>query len=215
MNICVFGDSIVQGQGDPLGGGWVGRMRRDASRLVDPQTRDRVRVQNLGLGGNRVSDVSGRIVAEAAALKPDVIVLAVGMNDIASNVYEGTEPGHLAAQFNELLRTARHLSKDVIVVTPTNVDEAREEHHYRNADIAKVRDIEIGCARRMDVPVIDAFGIMTPQDLRPDGMHPGPQGHTKLFQTIAPALFSRPLLATYKPPTRVAVSRPNPGHALQ
>jgi lysophospholipase L1-like esterase len=160
-------------------------MRRDAY--------PKVTVHNSGIGGNRLSDVSGRIVAEASTLKPDVIVLAVGINDIPSNVYEGTDPQQFAEQFTELLKTARQHSKDVVVVTPTNVDEKRKEHQYKNADIARVRDIEIECAQKMSVPVIDAFGLMNEQDLRPDGLHPGPEGHAKLFQTIAPALFNRPL----------------------
>lgn len=77
------------------------------------------------------------------------------------------------------------------MVTPTNVDEARSEHDYRNADISALVEVIEKCAGDAGLPVVNIFGTLTPEDLHPDGLHPGADGHEKLFRTIEPVVFGQ------------------------
>jgi len=59
-------------------------------------------------------------------------VLAIGINDVPHNDYSGTLSEDFARGYNELIAKAKNHAKDVVVVTPTNVDESRSEHDRTN-----------------------------------------------------------------------------------
>ena len=62
MRLCVFGDSFVNGTGDPERLGWLGRAGAGA--------RD-VTVYNLGMRGDTSADIRGRWRAETGP-PPDI-----------------------------------------------------------------------------------------------------------------------------------------------
>ncbi|XTZ19293.1 MAG: SGNH/GDSL hydrolase family protein, partial [cyanobacterium endosymbiont of Rhopalodia fuxianensis] len=82
LKIVALGDSLVYGHGDPVGGGWVERLRRQWMR--DLQTGHVL--YNLGIRGDRVSQVSERLEGEfryRGELRnqvPNLIILSVGLN---------------------------------------------------------------------------------------------------------------------------------------
>ncbi len=79
--ICI-GDSIVEGEDDELGqGGWVGRIGRRMPNIE----RYRVRLYNLGIGGDTICDIHARL-GEVAVRMPDVVILGCGTNDIFQNM---------------------------------------------------------------------------------------------------------------------------------
>ncbi len=53
-----------------------------------------------------------------------------------------------------------------------------------NADIGVIADIITLIGGVQQLPIIDVFGSMTPGDLEPDGLHPGEQGHQRLYSAI-------------------------------
>jgi len=163
-------------------------------RRRDPQTADHVAVYNCGVGGDMVSDVLDRFEQEADARKPAAIVIAIGINDVKHDDYAGTTEGDFNHRYGRLLDLARARTEDVVAITPTNVDENRLEHEYRNSDIAVLAAAVRQCAADRDVIVVDVFGSMSPADLSPDGLHPGGAGHKKLFGLIAPVVFALPSL---------------------
>ncbi len=192
--VCVFGDSITWGSWDPLNGGWVGRLRQAGCEHVNPLDGDYVSVYNCGIGGDRVRDVLARFDVEAAARMPVAIVIAIGINDVPRDGGPGTAPEEFRSQFVELIRKARRFTRDIVVVTPTNVDESRSEHDYRNADIELLAREIRNVANERHLPLVETYGVLTNEDLEPDGLHPGSEGHEKLFQLIAPTVFALPTL---------------------
>lgn len=190
--VCIFGDSITWGSWDPSGGGWVGRLREagcNRTDLSDPDYGYYTAVYNCGISGDKLADVLARFDVEATAREPRVIVLAIGINDVPHSGYLGTSLDDFSRGYVELIAKAKAHAKDVVVVTPTNVDESRSEHDYRNADISTLVEIVEKCARDAGLPVVNVFGMLTPEDLHPDGLHPGADGHEKLFRAIEPVVF--------------------------
>jgi lysophospholipase L1-like esterase len=172
----------------------VGRIAEAGLRRKDPRTGDHVATYNCGVGGDRVSNVLDRFEQEAHARNPAAIVIAIGINDARHDEYPGTSNDEFTRVYGELIDMALTRAEDVMAMTPTNVDENRPEHDYRNGDIAVLASAVKACAASRRVKVVDVFGSMSPADLSPDGLHPGGEGHQKLFDVIAPAVFALPSL---------------------
>lgn len=60
LKVVVLGDSLVYGFGDPEGGGWVERLRR---QWMSPESVGPI-LYNLGVRGNRVIQVCDRLDQE-------------------------------------------------------------------------------------------------------------------------------------------------------
>jgi lysophospholipase L1-like esterase len=86
MNIVLFGDSITDMGRDrttdclpfSLGMGYPFFIAGEL-KSVDP---NRYTVYNRGIGGNRIVDLYARIKADVWNLKPDVLSILIGVNDI-------------------------------------------------------------------------------------------------------------------------------------
>lgn len=77
--ICAFGDSITNGYWDEEGkGGWFGRLQQ----LIASAFPYKFGFNNLAQDGDRSFDVMHRLQSESAARTPDIILLAVGINDL-------------------------------------------------------------------------------------------------------------------------------------
>jgi lysophospholipase L1-like esterase len=175
-----------------MGGGWVGRLREagcNHADSLDPEAGEYMAVYNCGISGDKIADLLARIDAEAQVREPSVIVLAIGINDVPHGNYSGTSSDDFETAYNELINKAKRYADVVIVVTPTNVDESRQEHDYRNGDIEHLVAVVRACADRFDLPIVDVFGSLTNEELWPDGLHPGPDGHEKLYAAIAPTIL--------------------------
>ncbi|HUJ99577.1 MAG TPA: GDSL-type esterase/lipase family protein [Stellaceae bacterium] len=80
MRICFFGDSYVNGTGDPTGLGWVGRVSASARRRGHDLT-----TYNLGIRRDTSADIAARWQEEAARRLPTEfdcrLVFSFGVND--------------------------------------------------------------------------------------------------------------------------------------
>ncbi len=190
--VCVFGDSITWGSWDPRRGGWVGRLREAGclrEDLSNPEQGTYTAVYNCGISGDKLSDVLTRFDVEAMARQPAAVVIAIGINDIPHDDHPGTPAEEFRRGYERLVTKARSIASDVVLVTPTNVDETRSEHAYRNADIAVLAEVVRSVAGAQQLPLVDVFGLMTPQDLEPDGLHPGEEGHARLHAALEPSFL--------------------------
>src|ERR1700679_1516674 len=82
--ILFTGDSITdcgRDRANPasLGGGYVHFI---ASRLQALLAAPELKIYNRGISGNRVCDLLGRVDADLLALKPSVVSILIGVNDV-------------------------------------------------------------------------------------------------------------------------------------
>lgn len=112
-----LGDSITEGLWDssrmPPGEvrGWADRL----ASLLAPQVPGGFRYANLAVRSRRVEDLEGAQLAEALRLRPDLVSILMGANDL---VRRGASPDHLAARVGAVVRTLRAAGCDVLLVTP-------------------------------------------------------------------------------------------------
>jgi lysophospholipase L1-like esterase len=77
LRFVALGDSLTQGVGDPVGGGWRGW----AALLADGLSPGDVDFANLAVSGAQTRDVLERQLPAGLALRPDLVSVVVGVND--------------------------------------------------------------------------------------------------------------------------------------
>jgi lysophospholipase L1-like esterase len=192
--LLFIGDSITDAErvNDPdhVGFGYV-RLIRDYLYARDPVNAPEV--FNVGISGNKITDLAARWTADVITQRPDVVSVKIGIND----VWHGLDgPGGVPIDrfrglYSELLGTTRELlpSASIVLCEPTVI--APPAHAKGNAYlspyVATVR--EMGERYRVDavIPLHSAF--VTAMRERPnvqwttDGVHPTSLGHMLIATT--------------------------------
>ena len=211
MRIFIFGDSIAQGFYDSEGG-WAGRLASEyhlaTLASITEGNKEWYDVFNLGVSGDTAAGVAERLEAEVTARQlydsdgPDVIVLAVGINDArltnnraAMDVYEFQEA------YEAAIDTAKQLQTRVVCVGLTAVDEAKTDpwvgsssgKQWKNNRINLFEDAIKQSAVRKEVafvPIHDDFlkQLEAGKPLLADGLHPNNAGHVWLRKRIEAVL---------------------------
>lgn len=200
LKFVVLGDSLIYGFGDPEGGGWVERLRR---QWMLPDSPGHV-LYNLGVRGDGVTQVHKRLEHEFRSRGelrnrvPDAIILSVGVNDSARL---GRPDGKNFTNFESfqeelanLLELAQQLCP-VLFVGMVPVDERKmpflDCFYYNHADQYCYKEAtRLACLRRQ-IPYLDVFDLWKSrgydwcsQHLSPDGLHPNVAGYQQLLQDI-------------------------------
>jgi lysophospholipase L1-like esterase len=216
LKIVVLGDSLIYGYGDPEGGGWVERLRR---QWMLPHSPGHV-LYNLGIRGDGVKQVQERLEHEfryRGELKnrvPDVIILSVGVNDSARlgrpDGRNFTEFEKFQSDINHLLEQAQRLCP-VLFVGMVPVNEAKmpflDCFYYTHADQYRYKEATRLACFKHQVPYLDIFELWRSrgQDwcgdhLCSDGLHPNVAGYKALLEDVlnweAFNHLSEPRLAT-------------------
>lgn len=76
LRFVALGDSLTEGVGDPVGGGW-----RGWAALLADGLGPAVEFTNLAVSGAQTCDVLERQTPAAPALRPDVVSVVIGVND--------------------------------------------------------------------------------------------------------------------------------------
>ncbi len=205
MRVLVFGDSIAQGFWDTEGG-WVDRLKRhyDQISLQDLHARSFTTVFNLGVSGDRITNLLKRVKFETQVRKwpnePQIVVLAIGTNDDAleqSVTTAGTS--RFKNDLAEIIKELKPLVSKVVLVGNPACDESRTRPvfwtnlSYTNLQLQKTEKIVEIAAREFDLPFVPIFAefqqkLDAGQDLLEDGLHPNNAGHQLIFDLVRPEL---------------------------
>lgn len=108
-----MGDSLTEGLCDPAPDG---ALRGWADRLaLLLAARGGLHYANLAIRSKRVSDVAGLQLERALELRPDLVSILIGANDL---VKRRVDVAVLAAELERTVRTLRGIGADVLLVTP-------------------------------------------------------------------------------------------------
>lgn len=184
MKLVFFGDSITEAGrnlSDPhdLGEGFV-KITAGKLRLLYPEIN--FDICNLGVGGERTEELLAR-VGEVTALKPDVVVLEVGVNDVWRRFTdeEIVTEEQFEKNYSGIVKALKQCGAKVILIEPyvLDVKDKRRFRPYLNTYIAVIREIARNEAAPL-VPLDEIFNGVS-QDIRPeefaaDGVHPTHRG---------------------------------------
>jgi len=216
LKLVVLGDSLIYGFGDPEGGGWVERLRRQWMLADSPGHV----LYNLGVRGDGVKQVQERVEQEfrrRGELKnrlPDGMILSVGVNDAARLGRPGgknfTDFASFQLEIGNLLDQAQQLCP-VLFVGMVPVDEAKmpflDCFYYNHADQYRYKEATRLACLEHHIPYLDIFDIWRERGhdwylrhLCKDGLHPNILGYQALLQDVlnwdAFTELAYPILAT-------------------
>lgn len=197
MTITVFGDSIAWGMVDPLGGGWVNRLKKQIEKKL-PQTD----FYNLSIPGNTIADVLERFEGESRSRQPDVIIFAIGINDTIfhpqSKEYVATEVD-FQTNLLKLYKLASLFTAKIFFIGLTRVDEQRTkpmvlDHSisYQNERIEKFDALLQNFCQEKRLPYFAVANVVGKRQLF-DGLHPTTAGHQALFHELRKTLLPQVL----------------------
>src|SRR3989344_9568944 len=191
MVICVFGDSIACGFYDLEKGGWVGRLNYYLY-TKHPGT-DYLDLYNLSIDGDFTGNLLTRFQSELQARNPDMIILAIGINDaeywLSQKKYQ-TQAGEFRKNLQKLYKTGRKFTSKIIFIGLTRVEQEitnpvswDSNVAYFNKDILKYDKIIKDFCSKNGLQYIPMYDVLDNKDLF-DGTHPNPAGHEKMFERI-------------------------------
>jgi acyl-CoA thioesterase I len=177
VRVCVFGDSLVAGVGDPNALGWVGRV----AAATPASTGVALTMYPLGVRGQTTEDIVVRIPLESsprfARGDEHGVVLAVGVADAFAEVSVSRSAATL--EFGLQSTQTRRL-----VIGPPPVGPVKTR-----ARISDLDDAYSSLCRRLEVPYISTYRALAErrqwltQDFV-DGAHPGPDGYGMLSHAV-------------------------------
>jgi lysophospholipase L1-like esterase len=200
-----IGDSFTEGIGDPEpavpGGfrGWADRVAEVLSETAEggPQG---FAYANLAIRGRLLDQILAEQVEAALELKPDLITISAGGNDV---IRPGSEPDDITRRYEEGLR--RLVSDGATVVVFTGPDPGRTPVLGRVRGKAAIYNENVrALAVELGVRVADLWALAELRDPRmwaPDRLHFSPVGH----HTIA-----RMVLGTLEVPNDLEPFAPSP-----
>lgn len=201
-----IGDSFTEGIGDPEsdspGGhrGWADRVAEVLNEGADDFA-----YANLAIRGRLLQQISDEQVDAALALKPDLISVSAGGNDI---IRPGTDPDDVAQRFDAMIERLRSDGATVVMFTGPDIGMTPVLRRVRGK-VAIYNENLRTVAARHDAVVADMWGLRELSDARmwaPDRLHFSPIGHHTIARMVLAALNVPNDLEPYKPEPLPAVT---------
>ena len=171
-----------------------------ASRLLAERPEAGLRIYNRGISGNKVPDLEARWQADALDLKPDLLSVLIGVNDIWHKLngrYDGTVEQYEAGYRALLERTKRALPAVRLVVCEPFVLRCGAVNEKWFPEFDRRREAAARVAKAAGATWVpfqtmfdEAVKSAAPEYWAADGVHPSMAGH---------ALMARTWIETVKP----------------
>ncbi len=153
---------------------------------------------NLGISGNRTCELFDRFYKDGIELKPDVISILIGINDVwhrYSHLYIATTDEQLELNYRELLkRIKRETDAKIVIIAPYILD--AEATSYLKNDLVTVLPIVRKLAKEyadVYIPLDELFDEAIKSQPAPlyysdDGVHPNENGAKFIGEHYARAI---------------------------
>ena len=192
----LIGDSITDAgrREDPeaLGFGYVRHLR---DMLWTLRSTLDVDLLNRGIGGDTIRDLDARWEEDVIALKPDVLSVSIGVNDVWRQLQESTNPDEVLldefeATYRRLLTQARNrVGCRLVLCEATIIGETRDAPHNPIIDaynrvVAGLADDFGALVAPMCAAFWRAIEANPARAWTSDGVHPLSNGHMLMAQTL-------------------------------
>lgn len=151
---------------------------------------------NRGIGGNKIADLLARTEADCRALKPNSIVLLIGINDVWHNVDResfATEESVLAfeRQYRQLLDEYQKVTSNILILEPFVLNYPIDRMNWR-ADLDPKIQVIRRLAQEYQCEFVALDGPLNEKALASsskiytgeDGVHPTSVGHYEIAQRV-------------------------------
>ncbi len=200
-----IGDSFTEGIGDPEpqspGGhrGWADRVAEVLSTGADDFS-----YANLAIRGRLLQQIIDEQVDVALELKPDLITVSAGGNDI---LRPGTDPDDISRRFETMIERLRSDGATVLMFNGPDIGMTPVLSRVRGK-VAIYNENLRAVAQRHDAIVADMWALRELADPRmwaPDRLHFSPVGHHTIARMVLDALAVENALEPFAPEPLSAV----------
>jgi lysophospholipase L1-like esterase len=142
---------------------------------------------NLAVRGKLIKQILEEQVEPALALRPDLITISAGGNDV---IRPGTDPDQIALYFDQAVRRLASDGATIVVFTGVDVGFSPVFRGIRGK-VAIYNENVRAVAARYDCIVADQWSLTGIQDSRmwaPDRLHLAPLGHHTVARMVLAAL---------------------------
>ncbi len=192
MRILFQGDSITDAGCSREDNYWVGTgypiLVKASLGFESPQ---KYEFFNRGISGNRIVDVYARIKSDIINLKPDVMSLLIGVNDVWHELYEspnGVDADKFYKIYAMLIEEVKEALPDIkiMIMEPFVLKATETEQHweYFDTEVKKRAQMAKKIADTYNLPFIplqagfDKLATTAPAEYwLKDGVHPSYMGH--------------------------------------
>lgn len=146
IKVVLFGDSITQAGVRP--GGYISLMQ---------QAQTKYELIGAGIGGNKVYDLYLRMEDDVLKVKPDVVVIYVGVNDVwhKQTHQTGTDPDKFIAFYSAMIKNMQSAGIKVIVCTPAVIGEKTDYSNPQDGDLNSYSQIIRNLAKQYNCSLVD------------------------------------------------------------
>ncbi|WP_062356813.1 SGNH/GDSL hydrolase family protein [Herbidospora yilanensis] len=187
LRYVAIGDSQTEGlnDGDESSGyrGWADRLAEHLA-AGSPD----VLYANLAVRGRLAARIRAEQVGPALALKPDLVSVMAGMNDIPR---PGSDPAVVAGEVEEMVRAFTATGATVLTFTFPNIAEIAPIARRFLPKVLDFNDRLREASRRHGAVLVDTFPYPVSTDARlwsRDRLHAAPLGHERIAAAAAHAL---------------------------
>lgn len=207
------GNSITNGAASTPGNSWVELLPSRVAERLGPIGAP-LTVVNAGVGGDRTSDILGRLPTLYGAGVPSVVLIIPSVNDRKTNGV-GLTTAQTMANVKRQVGMARWAGALPLLATepplnPARTTAAGEFTYQSEYDRRTVNGLLRTYAADNGIPLADVDAAFATNDIHDaaDGIHPGDWGHSIIANTIADSLAGLPATVVGRPTilTTVAAS---------
>ena len=189
--VIFFGDSITQAGVKP--GGFISLMQafQTPYELV-----------GAGISGNKVYDLYFRMEDDVLKLKPEIVVIYVGVNDVwHKQTYQtGTDPNRFISFYSEMIKKMQSAGIKVIVCTPAVIGEKTDFSNPQDGDLNSYSQLIRNLAKQYNCTLVDlrkeflAYNLVHNPDnkesgiLTTDRVHLNPAGNKLVAELMMKGL---------------------------
>ncbi len=157
--------------------------------------------RNAGIGGDQASWAVDRIDRDVLSLKPDVVTICFGVNDVGYKPFTQEAYDAYIGSLKAMIVKLKQAGVQVVLLTSTVVDDdtVASFKPFLNEALSQFRDGLMALAREERVPIYDLYALMMDIQTRAkaddkwftmflDGVHPNNAGHSLIALALLKAL---------------------------
>jgi len=165
VRLVIIGDSIADcGRARPVGEGFPDALGAGYPKLLDAMTKVehpawRLNLINMATSGDRSRDLVARWQADCLALKPDYVLVMIGINDVWRHFDSPLQP-QLQVSIEEYEANLRRIAADtqaagskLVFTSPYYLELNRDDPMRAMTDA--YRDCMAALAHELDIPYVD------------------------------------------------------------
>jgi len=150
-SLLFFGDSITQAGAE--GRGYINQLQQMVNDTIDENNYELI---GAGINGNKVEDLYRRMNEDVIALKPDMVVIYIGINDVWHKTSgNGTPIAKFAELYEAIIKKLQANNVDVALCTTSVIGEKKMNANTQDTDLDSYSSVILSLSATMNCLLVN------------------------------------------------------------